>query len=146
MRAKEMKSAMHNIMVDNEIDMCDVPARTALLTGIDKITLKGTDSIQGIDFEERYVNVPAKHLKKIYNFLRKEFELVTMQELTEKEVKKLSKEIVWGSLYLSDYSNSLGVKPNIVAEFAESYLEAKRNPEECGEYDSFYDYIQSVEY
>jgi len=51
MRAREMKSAISKIMVGNGIDTYDLPARTALLIGIDKITLKDTDSIQGINSE-----------------------------------------------------------------------------------------------
>lgn len=141
-----MKSAIHDIMVGNGIDIYDLPARTALLIGIDKITLKKGNSIQGIDFEESYVNVPAKHLKKVYNFLRKEFMLVNIQELTEREVEKLSKEINWGSLYFADYNNTLGVNPSVVAQFADGYLEVKENPEEFGEYESFYQYIHSMEF
>ena len=145
MKTKEMRKKIHDILVKHVHDTFYLSAELALRIGIECITLKGTDDIQGMNFDEEYVKVKSEDLKRIYEEVRVEFEEVHLDELTEKQVEKLEKEIVKGSYYLADYKNSFGVEPQEVANYAEGYLETKEDPEEYGYYETFYDYIQSVE-
>ena len=140
MTNKEMRSKIYDIMLKHNTDMVLLPARTALLLGIEYVTLKGLKGIQGIDFGENYVPIKTNQLKEVYNAIRIEFEEVHLYELTEKQVKELSKSIVFGSYFLSDYINCYGVAPKEVAAYADGYIEVE------DEYDNFYDYIQSIEY
>lgn len=140
MKITEMRSKIHNIMLKHNTDMVLLPARTALLLGIEYVTFKGAKGIRGIDFEENYVPIKTNQVKAVYDAIRIEFEEVHLYELTEKQVENLSKHIVFGSYFLADYANSFGVAPKEVAEYAEGYIEVE------DEYESFYDYIQSVEY
>jgi hypothetical protein len=144
MKTKEMRKAVHDILVKNDRDTYYLSAELALRIGIECITLE-KNGIIGVNFDEEIVKVPNDDVKRIYEEVRVEFEEVHLDELTEKQVEKLEREIVKGSYYLADYKNSFGVKPQEVANYAEGYLETKDDPEEYGYYETFYDYIQSVE-
>ena len=144
MKTKEMRKAVHDILVKNDRDTYYLSAELALRIGIECITLE-KNGIIGVNFDEEIVKVPNDDVKRIYDEVRVEFEEVHLDELTEKQVEKLEREIVKGSYYLADYKNSFGVAPQEVANYAEGYLETKDDPEEYGYYETFYDYIQSVE-
>ena len=139
-----MRKAIHDILVKNDRDTYYLSAELALRIGIECITLD-KNGIIGVNFDEEIVKVPNDDVKRIYDEVRVEFEEVHLDELTEKQVEKLEREIVKGSYYLADYKNSFGVAPQEVANYAEGYLETKDDPEEYGYYETFYDYIQSVE-
>ena len=139
-----MRKRTNALMLYHGTDMVALPSKTAMHLGIEYVTLGKKDGIQGINFDEEYVKIPNKDVEEVYNAIRKELNEIHLQELTEEEVEKLQKQIVMGSLYVSDYENTFGVSPNEVCSYADAYLEAKDNPEEYGEYDTFYDYIQSV--
>ena len=140
MTNEEMRAAIAKIMIKNDTDMYELSAYHTMQTGLDYITLKGENNIEGIDLEEEYVEIPNKYIKMIYDAVRVTFDAVHLYELTKKQVCELCTQIVFGSLYLSDYKNRLGVNPKEVAAYADGYIEVE------DEHDSFYDYIQSVEY
>ena len=144
MKVSEMKKAISKIMVKHNIDTYCLTARLGLLLGIEYVTLS-KDGIKGIDFEERYVSIKSKDVKSIYDDIRRELREVHLDELSEKEVAKLEKQIVMGSVFTGDYDNTFGVSAEEVANYADGYLEAKENPEEYGDYETFYDYIRSIE-
>ena len=146
MTTAQMKKRTNALMAKHGFDTLLLSAKTAIRLGIEYITLKGKTGIQGINFDEEYVPIKDGDVEEVYNAVRKELNEIHLQELTEKEVEKLQEQIVMGSLYVSDYENTFGVNPNEVCNYADGYLEAKDNPEEYGEYDTFYDYIQSVEW
>ncbi len=133
-------------MLAHGVDMVSLPAKTGLRLGIEYVTLAKRDGIQGINFDEEYVNIPNEDVEEVYNAVRRELNEIHLSELTEEEVEKLQGQVVMGSLYTADYENTFGVNPSEVANYAEGYLEAKDNPEEYGDYETFYDYIQSVEW
>lgn len=140
MNKKEMRKKVHELMLKNNVDMINLPFSDSLAVGLEYVTFKGENDIQGINFEEEYVSIPNDDIEFIYNVVRKELSDIHLYELSEAEVKKLQSEIVMGSYYLTDYANSLGVSATEVSTYAEGYLEVE------DEYDSFYDYIQSVEF
>lgn len=140
MSRKEMRKKIHSLMVKNNMDMIALPARTAILVGVEYVTLKGKTDIQGINFEEKYVPIDSDFISIIYGVIRKMLKDVHLYELTEEEINDLLDEILFGSVYLADYDNSFGVKPEEVSDYADGFLEVK------DEYNSFYDYIQTVEF
>lgn len=140
MTNKEMRSKIYDLMLKHNTDMVSLPAETAIELGIEWVTFKGLKGIQGINFEEEYVPIKSNEVKKVYKAVKKELNEVHLYELSEKEVEYLSKHIVFGSYFLSDYINCYGVAPQEVAAYADGYVEVE------DEYESFYDYIQSVEY
>lgn len=140
MSRKEMRKKIHSLMVKNNMDMIALPARTAILVGVEYVTLKGKTDIQGINFEEKYVPIDSDFISIIYGVIRKMLKDVHLYELTEEEINDLLDEILFGSVYLADYNNSFGVKPEEVSDYADGFLEVK------DEYNSFYDYIQTVEF
>ena len=144
MNTKKMRKAIHDILVKNDKDTYYLSARLAIGIGIECITLEN-DGIIGVNFDEEIVKVPNDDVKRIYDEVRVEFCEVHLDELTEKQVEKLEKEIVMGSCYLAGYVNSFGVAPQEVANYADGYLETMEDPEEYGDYETFYDYIHSVE-
>ena len=146
MTTAQMKKRTNALMAKHGFDTLLLSAKTAIRLGIEYITLKGKTGIQGINFDEEYVPINDGDVEEVYNAVRKELNEIHLQELTEKEVEKLQEQIVMGSLYVSDYENTFGVNPNEVCNYADGYLEAKDNPEEYGDYETFYDYIQSVEW
>lgn len=145
MNSKELRKKAHKILVKHLTDTYYLSAKLGLKLGIECITLKGKDDIQGMNFDEEYVILKDSDVEAVINEIRVEFCEVHLDELTEKQVKKLEKEIIFGSYYLADYENSFGVAPQEVSNYADGYLETKEDPEEYGDYKTFYDYIQSVE-
>lgn len=146
MTTAQMRKRTNALMLAHGVDMVSLPAKTGLRLGIEYVTLAKRDGIQGINFDEEYVAIPNENVKEVYNAVRRELNEIHLSELTEKEVEKLQGQVVMGSLYTADYENTFGVNPSEVANYAEGYLEAKDNPEEYGDYETFYDYIQSVEW
>ena len=139
MTNKEMRKAIANIMISNNIDMYELSVRLAIRIGITYITLYKKNNIMGINFEEEYVPIINKHIKLIYDEVRINFNAVHIWELREEQVNKLRKQIVMGSMFISDYANSFGVNPEEVCNFADGYLEVE------DEYENWYKYIQSIE-
>ena len=39
------------------------------------------------------------------------------------QTNRLTKQIVWNSLYTADYANSYGIDPKVVSDFADGYLD-----------------------
>ena len=146
MTTAQMRKRTNALMLAHGVDMVSLPAKTGLRLGIEYVTLAKRDGIQGINFDEEYVAIPNENVEDVYNAVRRELNEIRLSELTEKEVEKLQGQVVMGSLYTADYENTFGVNPSEVANYAEGYLEAKDNPEEYGDYETFYDYIQSVEW
>lgn len=146
MTTAQMRKRTNALMLAHGVDMVSLPAKTGLRLGIEYVTLANRDGIQGINFDEEYVAIPNENVEDVYNAVRRELNEIRLSELTEKEVEKLRGQVVMGSLYTADYENTFGVNPSEVANYAEGYLEAKDNPEEYGDYETFYDYIQSVEW
>ena len=146
MTTAQMRKRTNALMLAHGVDMVSLPAKTGLRLGIEYVTLANRDGIQGINFDEEYVAIPNENVEDVYNAVRRELNEIRLSELTEKEVEKLQGQVVMGSLYTADYENTFGVNPSEVANYAEGYLEAKDNPEEYGDYETFYDYIQSVEW
>ena len=140
MTTTQMRKRTNALMLAHDVDTVSLPAKTGLRLGIEYVTLAKRDGIQGINFDEEYVAIPNENVEEVYNAVRRDLNEVRLSELTEEEVEKL------GSLYTADYENTFGVNPSEVANYAEGYLEAKDNPEEYGDYETFYDYIQSVEW
>jgi hypothetical protein len=137
---KKMRKQAHGLMVKNNTDMIELPAEIGLRLGIEYVTLKGSDNIGSINFDEEYVPIKDGDVKLVLDCLRLEFNDFHLHELTREQVDALQREVVMGSVYVADYDNSFGVSANEVANYAEGYLEVE------DEYESFYDYIQSVEW
>lgn len=140
MTTTQMRKSANALMLAHGVDMVSLPAETGLRLGIEYVTLATRDGIQGINFDEEYVEIPDKNVEDVYNAVRRELNEIHLSELTEKEVEELRSQIVMGSVYNADYDNTFGVNPSEVAAYAEGFLEAE------DEYDTFYDYIQSVEW
>lgn len=137
---KKMRKQAHGLMVKNNTDMVEIPAEIGLRLGIEYVTLKGSDNIWGINFDEEYAPIKDGDVKLVLDCLRLEFNDFHLHELTREQVDVLQREVVMGSVYVADYDNSFGVSASEVANYAEGYLEVE------DEYESFYDYIQSVEW
>ena len=140
MTTTQMRKRANALMLAHDMDMVSLPAKTGLRLGIEYVTLAKRDGIQGINFDEEYVPIKDNDVKTVYDAVRKELNEIHLNELSEEEVEELRSQIIMGSLYTADYDNTLGVAANEVAAYAEGFLEAE------DEYDSFYDYIQSVEW
>ncbi len=66
--------------------------------------------------------------------------------LTEKELTKLRSQIVLNSLFMSDYENDIGVNPENVQNFFDSYIEFMReNAKEQGIEDDHLDEISDYD-
>ena len=135
-----MRKRTNALMLAHGVDMVSLPAKTGLRLGIEYVTLAKRDGIQGINFDEEYVPIKDGDVKLVFDCLRLELNDFHLHELTREQVDVLQREVVMGSVYVADYDNSFGVSANEVANYAEGYLEAE------DEYESFYDYIQSVEW
>lgn len=135
-----MRKRTNALMLAHDVDMVSLPAKMGLRLGIEYVTLAKRDGIQGINFDEEYVEIPNENVEEVYNAVRKELNEIHLQELSESEVEELRSQIVMGSIYYADYDNTFGVDAHEVAAYAEGFLEVE------DEYDSFYDYIQSVEW
>ena len=146
MTTAKMRKKVNELMCKHGVDTVSLPAKTGLRLGLEYVTLKGKTGIQGINFNEEYVTIPNEDVEEAYNAVRKELNEIHLEELTKEDVERLEKQIVMGSVYVADYENTFGVNPNEVSNYADGYLETKEDPEEYGEYNTFYDYIQSVEW
>ena len=146
MTDKQIRKKITGLMVKHNVDILPLPVEVAFKLGIDSITLVKEGVIRGIDFDENYVKVKKEDVKEIYDAIRKDLNEIHLCELSEEQVEELESEVEMGSLYVSDYENTFGVNPNEVCSYADGYLEAKGDPEEFDEYESFYDYIQGVEW
>ncbi len=140
MTITQMRKRTNAVMLKHGVDMVGLDGEAALLLGLEYVTLGKRDGINGINFDDEIVPIPNENVELAYNAVRKELKEIRLAELSEKDVEKLQKQIVMGSLYYADYENSFGVNEHEVAAYAEGYLEVE------DEYDSFYDYIQSVEW
>lgn len=140
MTTTQMRKRTNALMLKHGVDMVGLDGETALRLGIEYVTLGKRDGINGINFDEEIVPIPDENVELAYNAVRKELKEIRLAELSEKDVEKLQKQIVMGSLYLADYENSFGVNEHEVAAYADGYLEVG------DEYETFYDYIQSVEW
>ena len=140
MTTTQMRKRTNALMLKHGVDMVGLDGEAALLLGIEYVTLGKRDGINGINFDEEIVPIPDENVEAVYNAVRKELKEVRLAELSEKDVEKLQKEIVMGSIYYADYENSFGVNEHEVAAYADGYLEVE------DEYETFYDYIQSVEW
>ena len=60
---------------------------------------------------------------------------LTLVSLGKTQTNRLTKDIVWNSLFISDYENRYGIDANIVSDFADGYLEWLREEfqEEIGD-------------
>lgn len=50
-------------------------------------------------------------------------DIITLVSLGKIQTNRLTKDIVWNSLFISDYENRYGIDANIVSDFADGYLE-----------------------
>lgn len=50
-------------------------------------------------------------------------DIITLVSLGKIQTNRLTKDIVWNSLFISDYENRYGIDTNIVSDFADGYLE-----------------------
>ena len=48
---------------------------------------------------------------------------LTLISLGKIQTNRLTKDIVWNSLFISDYENRYGIDANIVSDFADGYLD-----------------------
>ncbi len=48
---------------------------------------------------------------------------LTLVSLGKIQTNRLTKDIVWNSLFISDYENRYGINANIVSDFADGYIE-----------------------
>ena len=140
MTTTQMRKRANALMLAHDMDMVSLPAKTGLRLGIEYVTLAKRDGIQGINFDEEYVPIKDNDVKTVYDAVRKELNEIHLNELSEKEVEELRSQIVMGSIYYADYDNTFGVDTHEVAAYADGFLEVE------DEYDTFYDYIQSVEW
>ena len=54
---QKMRAKAHALMVKNETDMLSLPAKVGLSLGIEYVTLKGKNNIQGINFDGRLFEI-----------------------------------------------------------------------------------------
>ena len=140
MTTTQMRKRANALMLAHDMDMVSLPAKTGLRLGIEYVTLAKRDGIQGINFDEEYVPIKDNDVKTVYDAVRKELNEIHLNELSEEEVEELRSQIIMGSIYYADYDNTFGVDTHEVAAYADGFLEVE------DEYDTFYDYIQSVEW
>ena len=57
-------------------------------------------------------------------------DIITLVSLGKIQTNRLTKDIVWNSLFYGDYKNRYGIDEHIVSEFADGYLEWL-----CGEFE-----------
>ena len=50
-------------------------------------------------------------------------DIITLVSLGKTQTNRLTKDIVWNSLFISDYENRYGIDANIVSDFADGYLD-----------------------
>ena len=52
-----------------------------------------------------------------------EKDIITLCNLGKIQTNRLTKDIVWNSLFTSDYENRYDIDPHVVGEFADGYLD-----------------------
>jgi hypothetical protein len=52
-----------------------------------------------------------------------EKDIITLCNLGKIQTNRLTKDIVWNSLFISDYENRYDIDANIVSDFADGYIE-----------------------
>ena len=50
-------------------------------------------------------------------------DILKLCKLGKIQTNRLTKDIVWNSLLVSDYENRYGINPNVVCDFADGYIE-----------------------
>lgn len=50
-------------------------------------------------------------------------DIIALVSLGKIQTNRLTKDIVWNSLFISDYENRYGITPSVVCDFADGYLE-----------------------
>lgn len=50
-------------------------------------------------------------------------DIITLVSLGKIQTNRLTKDIMWNSLFISDYENRYGIDANIVSDFADGYLD-----------------------
>lgn len=50
-------------------------------------------------------------------------DIIALCNLGKIQTNRLTKDIVWNSLFTSDYENRYGIDPHIVSDFADGYLD-----------------------
>lgn len=164
MNLNETLKAIESLLVEQDIDTYEC-FECISGTIIYSIQLDGNSVIRLETCNED--NMPLTDEKLaigIYEFLRHKFNKVHLHELSENQVKKLCKQISFGSLYYDDYNNSFGVDSHEVANHVDTFIEdiemliEDNEIEFCDFYEwfnhstldeiaeRFYNSIQNVEY
>ena len=52
-----------------------------------------------------------------------EKDIITLCNLGKIQTNRLTKDIVWNSLFISDYENRYDIDANVVSDFADGYIE-----------------------
>ena len=52
-----------------------------------------------------------------------EKDIIALCNLGKIQTNRLTKDIVWNSLFISDYENRYGINANVVSDFADGYIE-----------------------
>ena len=50
-------------------------------------------------------------------------DIITLCSLGKIQTNRLTKDIVWNSLFISDYENRYGINSHVVSDFADGYIE-----------------------
>ena len=50
-------------------------------------------------------------------------DIIALCNLGKIQTNRLTKDIVWNSLFISDYENRYGINANVVSDFADGYLD-----------------------
>ena len=50
-------------------------------------------------------------------------DIIALCNLGKIQTNRLTKDIVWNSLFISDYENRYGINANVVSDFADGYIE-----------------------
>lgn len=50
-------------------------------------------------------------------------DILALVSLGKIQTNRLTKDIIWNSLFISDYENRYGIAPSVVCDFADGYLE-----------------------
>ena len=152
---EEISKKIIALMGKNKIDIYTTSSLTYGSLCIYSIEIEGDKIMyEGCDDDYRTLT-DIDALTELYNEMRLEYEDVHISELTKEQIIDLSNSIVWNSIFVSDYENAYGVKPFIVSDYADSFLEnlaeemgwdeAMHYINTCAVGERFYNYIQSVE-
>ena len=63
------------------------------------------------------------------------------------QTNRLTKDIIWDSLFISDYENRYGIDPHVVNEFADGYLDWISKEIDDGvknDFSAFWDFFDKV--